>query len=251
LTTYQPTRTPTSITRRPIYTTQKPHTTTTRATTPYPTVSKPTTRPSTTTRPLTTTRYIPTTRQSVITQTTNRNSAIYLPRNNTISTTRSTTKSPYHYVSINKPTTRSTTSTRPSTTIRYSPTTRQLPTTRSTTRYSAITAFSTRQTSTTPRPYLFTSTTKKSVTTKDPFDHPFFQKFKAKFEKTTTTKNQKASTLAVNQNQTTISPYYAKYQENKVKTGAKTVLSYDFGQNRNTTSRPKSAFDVYLNWNKN
>lgn len=251
LTTYQPTRTPTSITRRPIYTTQKQYTTTTRATTPYPTVSKPTTRPSTTTRPLTTTRYIPTTRQSVITQTTNRNSAIYLPRNNTISTNRSTTKSPYHYVSINKPTTRSTTSTRPSTTIRYSPTTRQPPTTRSTTRYSAITAFSTRQTSTTPRPYLFTSTTKKSVTTKDPFDHPFFQKFKAKFEKTTTTTNQKASTLAVNQNQTTISPYYAKYQENKVKTGAKTVLSYDFGQNRNTTSRPKSAFDVYLNWNKN
>ncbi|EDW30451.1 GL17828 [Drosophila persimilis] len=66
------------------------------------------------------------------------------------------------------------------------------------------------------------------------------------------------------QNQsTTSSPYYAKYQENKVKVAAKTVFSYDFGQNRTTTKRPdnpttkiasrapKSAFDVYLNWNKN
>ncbi|XP_037722422.1 uncharacterized protein LOC119555222 isoform X1 [Drosophila subpulchrella] len=259
------------------------YTTTSRPTTnsqyQYISVNKPSTAPKTvskpTTRPITTIRPITTTHQSFITKTTNRSAALYSPTyrpNSTTktttrstTTTRPTTKFQNHYISVNKPTTRPTAPTRlttiryspttqqPSTTRttnRYSPTTHQPSTTRTTTRYSTITAPITRQGSTTPRPYLFTSTTKKSATTKNPFDHPFFQKFNAKFEKGSTTQVQNQKATTANKNQTTISPYHAKYEETKIKTGAKTILSYEIGQNRNTT-RPKSAFDVYLNWNQN
>ncbi|XP_020814759.1 uncharacterized protein LOC110189127 [Drosophila serrata] len=216
--------------------------------------------PITTSRPKTTARYTTTTTKS-----STRYAGVYLPTTRPISTTkstpryapttRSTTKSPYHYIQVNKSKKSSTPTTRSTTTTRRPPTTTQKPAiTRSTTRFPAPT---TRQGSTTPRPYLFTSTTttKKSATTKDPFDHPFFQKYKAKFDKTTIAPPQKSKTTSTfvsnPSNSTTSSPYYAKYQENKIKTAAKTVLSYDFGQNRTTTIRPKSAFDVYLNWNKN
>ncbi|XP_026847378.1 mediator of DNA damage checkpoint protein 1 [Drosophila persimilis] len=205
-------------------------------------------------RPATTTRTVPSTRPTASTKTTNHPAPTTRP---TITTRRTlTTRSTTRYTATARPT--------------------QRPTTRQTTRYSAITTRATRPTtsktlpSTTPRPYLFTSTTtpQKSSTTADPFSHPFFQKFKAKFEKTPSPvlqiKTPTTTAAPSRQNQsTTSSPYYAKYQENKVKVAAKTVFSYDFGQNRTTTKRPdnpttkiasrapKSAFDVYLNWNKN
>ncbi|KAH8256187.1 hypothetical protein KR026_010018 [Drosophila bipectinata] len=222
-TTRQPTTRP-STTRAPTTRSTTTYQPTTRKTTRQPTNHLPTTRftttPPSTTRP-TTTRFT-TTRPSTTRPTTTRFTTARPP----------TTRSPYNYIAVNQPT--------------RQPVTTRLPSTRYPT---------TRQSSTTPRPYIFTSTTavSKISTTKDPFDHPFFQKFKAKFEKTTSNLLQNGkttTTIPKHKNETTSSPYYAKYQENKAKKAAKTVLSYEIGQNRTTTSRPASVFDVYRNWNK-
>ncbi|XP_034136804.1 uncharacterized protein LOC117589188 isoform X2 [Drosophila guanche] len=273
----------------------------------YVAVTKPTTRSPSTTRPATTRRTTPTTRPSTTARPTTRASTTTRPV--TLSTTvtkplvftRATTKTTRpatttrsvpstratastRYTKRKETTTRPTTTTLPTLPMRS--TTRnaaitkptQRPTARSTTSYSATATPTNRPTttrtlsSTTPRPYLFTSTTSpKSSTTADPFGHPFFQKFKAKFEKapapvlqtrkptTTAPLRQSPSSTST----TTSSPYYAKYQENKAKASAKTNYSYNFGQNRTTTKRPdgattkmasrvsQSAFDLYLNWNKN
>ncbi|XP_034136803.1 uncharacterized protein LOC117589188 isoform X1 [Drosophila guanche] len=256
-TTRSPSTTRPATTRRTTPTTRP--STTARPITLSTTVTKPLvfTRATTkTTRPATTTRSVPSTRATASTRYTKRKETTTRPTTTTLPTLpmRSTTRN----AAITKPT--------------------QRPTARSTTSYSATATPTNRPTttrtlsSTTPRPYLFTSTTSpKSSTTADPFGHPFFQKFKAKFEKapapvlqtrkptTTAPLRQSPSSTST----TTSSPYYAKYQENKAKASAKTNYSYNFGQNRTTTKRPdgattkmasrvsQSAFDLYLNWNKN
>ncbi|XP_037722423.1 uncharacterized protein LOC119555222 isoform X2 [Drosophila subpulchrella] len=137
--------------------------------------------------------------------------------------------------------------------------------TRATTRATAHSTYGSIRTTARPNLYLNTNPTTRSTTrlTTTPTRSPVsttqklqsttsrpITKFNAKFEKGSTTQVQNQKATTANKNQTTISPYHAKYEETKIKTGAKTILSYEIGQNRNTT-RPKSAFDVYLNWNQN
>ncbi|XP_030385840.1 uncharacterized protein LOC115632734 [Scaptodrosophila lebanonensis] len=128
--------------------------------------------------------------------------------------------------------------------------------------------------STTPKPYLFdaktktTTTTRKSTTTTrsptnirnstaSPFDHPFFDKFRAQFDENIASSTNSRKPVIT-------SPYYDKFKQNNALSGSKTVYSYGFGQNGpktttikrpstqspTTTRKPASGFDIYLNWNK-
>ncbi|XP_023031978.1 uncharacterized protein LOC6643158 isoform X2 [Drosophila willistoni] len=208
-----------------------------RSTTTAPTTTSRTiTRPSTTPRPITTRPT--TTRPTTIKATTARPTPTRYYRTSTAAvkntTPRTIISSSFHSVTRPLKTTTFTTKTTSRPTAQ-APSTTTRPT----------------QRSTTPKPYLFTSTTIKTSTS-DPFSHPFFQKFKERFERPSST----ITTSSRNPTTTTSSPYYARYQENKLKVAAKTVYSYDFGQNRTTpttttTRKPSSAFDLYLKWNKN
>ncbi|XP_068142227.1 uncharacterized protein, partial [Drosophila tropicalis] len=257
------------ITARP--TTARPITyrpTTARPTTARPTTARPITSRPTTARP-TTTRYFasisttaPTTTARTITRPpttktpTTPRPIITKPTTTRPTTTRATTARPtparYYRTSTAAPRTTTSSSfqsvTRPLKTTTFTTKTTSRPTAQAPNTTTRPT-----QRSTTPKPYLFTSTTVKTSTS-DPFSHPFFQKFKERFQ------NPSSNIAPSSRNPTTTttsSPYYARYQENKLKVAAKTVYSYDFGQNRTTTTtrtttkKPSSAFDIYLKWNKN
>ncbi|KAH8366174.1 hypothetical protein KR093_009961 [Drosophila rubida] len=191
----------------------------TRSTTPKPTISKQTTR--------STTNYFRTTIASPFP--TARTTFSYTTRP---TTTRATTP---------RPTTTKPTTTKP-TTLRSHTTTTRSTTKRPTTRYTTTT-LRPLATSTTPRPYLFTSsktthrpaTTSKIKTTTDPFSHPFFAKFKAAFE----TSHVPHSTTAKPTSNFNASPYYSKFQDNSLKVASKTVYTYNIGHNiTTTTTRP-------------
>ncbi|XP_030080875.1 uncharacterized protein LOC111601710 [Drosophila hydei] len=232
----------------------------TRSTAARATSRLPTTR--STTLP---TKANPTVRSTLVSLTTRSTTA---KPTTTRSTTRSTTRIALHSTAT-RPTLRSTTTWHQfpavPTTSTARPTLRTSTTYKTTTHSPTTARPSTKKPhpfivpSTTPKPYLFTTTrpqtttpthrptiTVNSSTTTDPFDHPFFAKFKAAFDASRTspsavTKPTTTTSLS-NQSKFTASPNYAKFQENSAKVVAKTAYDYDFSRNRTTTTiRPYST----------